>query len=86
MSSPVSSVNTQRATRTSTGRIVLAALVVGSALAAAIARADPGDLDGTFGTGGIVTAGIGPSSDEANAVLPVPGNKILVAGDAFDGA
>jgi uncharacterized delta-60 repeat protein len=50
------------------------------------ALADPGDLDGTFGTGGRVTTDIGGGFDIARSVLVQPNGKVVVAGQATTGA
>ena len=52
-------------------------VLLGSAAAAA-----PGDLDPTFGVGGVVTTDIGPH-DSVRAVVVQPDGKILAAGAAF---
>ena len=54
--------------------IVLVALMVATVLAAA------GDLDTTFGTGGIVTTDLGSSDDEAADVVIQADGKIVAAG------
>ncbi len=45
-----------------------------------------GDLDTTFGSGGIVTTAIGPSYDYAYAVSVQPDGKIVAAGHADSGS
>ncbi len=46
----------------------------------------PGDLDTTFGSGGIVTTSIGPFHDYAYAVAIQPDGKIVVAGSTGNGS
>src|SRR5436309_5664858 len=50
----------------------------------AAGRANPGDLDPTFGIGGKVTTGIG-TDDYGYAVAIQADGKIVVAGDTIDG-
>ena len=45
-----------------------------------------GSLDGSFGTGGLVTTGIGPGDDQAVDVAVQTDGKILVSGESFNGA
>ena len=45
----------------------------------------PGDLDTTFGTGGIVTTGFGAASDYARGVAVQSDSKIVVAGYSSNG-
>jgi uncharacterized delta-60 repeat protein len=62
-------------------RGVVQALVVGAALlGAASALALPGDLDSSFGAGGLVTTDFASSSDEANALTAQYGGKLVAAG------
>src|SRR3954463_1749470 len=50
-------------------------------LTTGVAYAGPGDLDGTFGAGGIVLRSFGPAgSDDATAVALQADGKIVVAG------
>jgi uncharacterized delta-60 repeat protein/uncharacterized repeat protein (TIGR01451 family) len=42
-----------------------------------------GNLDGTFGTGGIVTTPIGSSGDYAHAIALQQDGKVVVAGDSY---
>jgi len=49
-------------------------------LTSGIATAQPGSLDNTFGTGGIVTTPIGSGTDEGHSVAIQSDGKILVAG------
>ena len=50
-----------------------------------IRYASDGTIDGTFGTGGVVTLDFGGRNDEARAVLVRPDGKIVVAGTSFNG-
>src|SRR5881392_1181586 len=50
------------------------------------ASAAAGDLDTTFGAGGIVTTDFFGGNDEANAVVAQPDGKIVAAGYAFNTA
>jgi uncharacterized delta-60 repeat protein len=57
-------------------------LIVGAALlAAGAALALPGDLDPTFGTGGLVTTDFASTNDEAIAVTPQYGGRVVAAGE-----
>jgi uncharacterized delta-60 repeat protein len=44
-----------------------------------------GTLDAGFGTGGVVTTGMGPGPDLAYALVLQPDGKIVVAGESFSG-
>src|SRR5262245_14042937 len=44
-----------------------------------------GDLDPSFGTGGVVTTSLGPTADAAYAVLVQPDGDIVVAGHTIAG-
>jgi len=46
----------------------------------------PGDLDSSFGTGGIVTTAIGSGDDTATGVVAQPDGKIVVAGTSNNGS
>jgi uncharacterized delta-60 repeat protein len=59
---------------------VLAATATAVVLSAPMAMAAPGDLDPTFGVGGLVHTDISATSDEAKAVALAPDGKIVVAG------
>jgi uncharacterized delta-60 repeat protein len=48
--------------------------------------AAPGDLDVAFGSGGIIRTAIGNSNDYANSVAIQPDGKIVVVGNAYNGA
>jgi uncharacterized delta-60 repeat protein len=65
------------------GKLVVAgSATVSGASQFALARYNTnGTLDGTFGTGGVVTTPVG-TSDSANAVVVQPDDKIVVAGRA----
>ena len=70
-------------------RVAATVALIVSALATAPARvlAAPGDLDPTFGTGGIVTTRIGTRNHAAAAALVLqPDGKSVAAGTGFDGA
>lgn len=61
------------------------ALFSGIIIAASQLRAQDGTLDGTFGTGGIVTTSFGNGSiDEAHDVAIQPDGKIVAAGSSVD--
>jgi uncharacterized delta-60 repeat protein/CSLREA domain-containing protein len=61
---------------------VVTALV---AIPARVTLADPGDLDTTFGTGGMVTTDFAGGSDIGRALAIQPDGKIVVAGHAQAG-
>ena len=71
--------------RSSRFRGTLAALL---ALALATpALAAPGDLDPTFGTGGIVKTAIGTANDaDARTLLQQPDGKLVAAGNIYNGS
>jgi uncharacterized delta-60 repeat protein len=73
----------------SDGKIVAAGYFVtgcGNGNGAALCRFNPdGTLDPGFGSGGKVTATIGPESSEADAMIIQPDGKIVIAGNAYDG-
>ena len=67
--------------------LLLTALV--SVASPSLAPADPsapGDLDTTFGTGGVVTTSIGPGWDSAYGVAIQSDGKIVAAGSAHNGS
>src|SRR5437773_9494914 len=68
-------------------RHVVVTLIAAVMLPAATGRASaaPGDLDPSFGTGGIVTTPIG-ASDKAFALVLQPDGKLVAAGSAFNGS
>ena len=70
------------------GRIVLAGQTYnGSDDDVALVRYNAnGTADASFGSGGIVTTGIGSSHDQANAIALQPDGRIIVAGQSFTGA
>ena len=72
----------RRATPPRSSRFVLA---IALAFAAVSTHAAPGDLDPTFGTGGIVTTDILGASASANAALLQPDGKIVASGSTADG-
>jgi uncharacterized delta-60 repeat protein len=61
---------------------LIAVFAVCLLVVSASADAAPGDLDPTFGVGGVVTTDIGPH-DSIRAVVVQPDGKILAAGAAF---
>jgi len=87
---PVSTVDRLTAVgRQSDGKLVLAGDTThGSTRRAALARLDvDGTLDATFGTGGIVEAlAPGTTSTRAFALLVLPDDRLIVAGESSDGA
>jgi len=62
-----------------TAAIVLTSFIIG----ARVAQAAAGDLDLTFGTGGMVTTDINRSTDIANAVAIQPDGKLIVVGQTY---
>ena len=48
-------------------------------------QAAPGDLDFTFGTGGIVTTAIGTAEDKVNSLAIQPDGKLVAAGYSYNG-
>src|SRR5436190_3170372 len=62
-------------------RLIVAVLVCAFALPAA-ASATPGDLDPTFGTGGVVTTDFGGRGDAALAVAVQPDGKLVAVGNS----
>lgn len=65
-------------------KLFLAALA--SLALASQSHAAPGDLDPTFGTGGLITYNTGLNTDDvAKAVTVLPDGKILVAGNTYLG-
>jgi uncharacterized delta-60 repeat protein len=63
--------------------LVAGSTSAGNRLEIALARyRSDGQLDATFGTGGIVTTAVGPAGAEARAVTLQPDGKIVVAGQA----
>jgi uncharacterized delta-60 repeat protein len=73
----------------SDGKMVAAGYFVtgcGNGNGVALCRFNPdGTLDPGFGSGGKVTATIGPGSSEADAMIIQPDGKIVIAGNAEDG-
>ena len=61
--------------------LVLALIAVVTTLASAA----PGQLDPSFGTGGIVRTAMGHGSDSGRAVVLQPDGKIVVAGQSHNG-
>jgi uncharacterized delta-60 repeat protein len=68
--------------------IILAGFAVtGGGVDFALARYDSsGNLDGTFGTGGLVTTDFGAGANQAQAIALEPNGSIIVAGTALVGA
>src|SRR5712671_4139195 len=60
--------------------VVTAAIVLTWFISPQVARAAAGDLDATFGTGGMVTTDISRSTDIANAVAVQADGKLVVVG------
>jgi len=67
------------------GRRSTAWLLLTACLPVALAQATPGDLDPTFGTGGVVTTPVGAGSDVGYAIALQPDGRIVVAGHASNG-
>jgi delta-60 repeat domain len=63
--------------------IVTAAIVLTWFINAQVAQAAAGDLDPTFGTGGMVTTDINRSTDIANAVAVQADGKLVVVGQTY---
>jgi uncharacterized delta-60 repeat protein len=61
---------------------VLLALLL--AMPPAAVQANPGDLDPTFGTGGMVTTPIGSSEDLVKALVLQPDGKLVAAGPTYN--
>src|SRR5881227_3191177 len=62
---------------------VIAAIVLAWFVNPQVARAAAGDLDPTFGIGGMVTTDLNHSTDIANAVAIQPDGKLVVVGEAY---
>ncbi len=63
--------------------VVTAAIVLTWFISPQVARAAAGDLDATFGTGGMVTTDINRSTDIANAVAVQADGKLVVVGQTY---
>ena len=63
--------------------IVAAAIVLTWFISPQVAQAAAGDLDPTFGIGGMVTTDLNRSTDIANAVAIQPDGKLVVVGTAY---
>src|SRR5437867_8726816 len=63
--------------------IVTAAIVLTSFISSQMARANDGDLDPTFGTGGTVMTDLNRSTDLANAVAIQSDGKLVVVGQTY---
>jgi uncharacterized delta-60 repeat protein len=63
--------------------LAVAAVVLSSLIRPQVAQATAGDLDPTFGTGGMVTTDIGRSTDIANAVAIQADGKLVVVGQTY---
>ena len=63
--------------------VLVWAAVLGLPLAA---RANPGDLDPSFGTGGQVVTAMSSGFDAANALVLQPDGKVVAAGHAYNAA
>jgi len=75
-----------RIRRTTSALLVLGTVVSMLGLGLASAYAADGDLDTTFGAGGIVTTSIGTVDDVANIIAIQSDGKIAAAGRAYDGS
>src|SRR5438094_3404297 len=64
-------------------RVVTAAIVLTWFISPQVARAAAGDLDPTFGTGGMATTDINHSTDIANAVAVQADGKLVVVGQTY---
>ncbi|HJP66051.1 MAG TPA: delta-60 repeat domain-containing protein, partial [Actinomycetota bacterium] len=53
---------------------------------ASSAYAAPGDLDPTFGSGGVQTTPIGPADDVAHGMAVQPDGKVIAVGHTFNGS
>src|SRR5881227_267102 len=62
---------------------VIAAIVLAWFVNPQVARAAAGDLDPTFGTGGMVTTDLNHSTDIANAVAVQTDGKLIVVGQTY---
>jgi uncharacterized delta-60 repeat protein len=77
---------TVRIDRTGCGLGVVGALTIAAGLlSSAAAWAAGGDLDPSFGTGGLVVSTLSPAADVGHAVAVQPDGKIVLGGEAFDG-
>jgi len=65
------------------GRMLVAAIVLTSFINSQAARAAAGDLDPTFGPGGMVTTDLNRSTDLANAVAIQRDGKLVVVGQTY---
>jgi uncharacterized delta-60 repeat protein len=63
--------------------ILTAAITLTCFMTPQVAKAAAGDLDPTFGTGGMVTTDIHHSTDIANAVAIQPDGKLVVVGESY---
>ena len=63
--------------------IVTAAIVLTWFISSQVAQAAAGDLDPTFGTGGMVMTDINRSTDIANAVAIQADGKLVVVGQTY---
>ena len=63
--------------------IVTAAIVLTSFISSQMARATDGDLDPTFGTGGMVMTDLNRSTDLANAMAIQSDGKLVVVGQTY---
>ncbi len=65
--------------------LFLIAGIIVLGITSATAYAQPGSLDNTFGSGGIVTTPIGPTDDYGNSMAIQSDGKIVVAGTSGNG-
>ncbi len=63
--------------------VVIAAIVLTWLISSQVAQAAAGDLDPTFGTGGMATTDINHSTDIANAVAVQADGKLVVVGQTY---
>ena len=64
-------------------RILALGAAMAFVLASGVARAAPGDLDSSFGNGGVVLSDLGASSDDSASAVAIQANgKVVVAGSS----
>ncbi len=66
-------------------KLLAATLAIAAVYFPSGAAAAPGQLDASFGVGGVAFAGMGPSGGEAVASLALPDGRLLVAGNYLSG-
>jgi uncharacterized delta-60 repeat protein len=62
-------------------RSTIVGIVLGLVCVPRVGFGAPGDLDPTFGSGGIVTTAVGTSHDQAEAVIQLPDGRLVVGGE-----